>query len=114
MDTGAVRARIKMALDTVDEITGYVRKPDVIQRGDSWPLWRSSERPDDAGFTFLLTFDVVVVVGQSDPDSVVDTWGEALIEALDPAVMSVTNMVPAVVASSAGDMNALMITGRCE
>lgn len=113
MNNAAVRQAIGEALDGVTGVRGYARKPDVVRVGDGWPLWRGGERAD--GFLFTQTWGAVVALSQeyTSADDFADAMGEELVEALEP-IMFVDSMAPIVVPTSAGDLPALMITGRCE
>lgn len=114
MDNAVVREQIKTALDTVAGVRGYVRKPDAPKPGDGWPLWRGAERAD--GMLFAQTWGAVVMCTQdfATADAFADSHGQSLVEALQQYVMFVDSMAPILVPTSAGDVPALMITGRCE
>jgi hypothetical protein len=113
MDNAANREAIALALSEVDGVTGYRRRPQNPAPGDAWPLWRQAERAD--GFVFTQTFAIMVILPsqEQDADEFADSHGEALADALE-SVLYIETMAPAVVATSAGEMLALLITGRTE
>ena len=113
MNNAQVRANIAAALSTVEGVKGYARRPKSPKAGDGWPLWRGSERAD--GFLFTQTFAVVIALSGDvvAADDFADAHGDELADALEP-VLFVESFAPAVTATDAGDMNALMITGRVE
>jgi hypothetical protein len=107
------RIALAGALSMVDGVTGYPQRPGAVRPGDAWPLWRGSERSD--GMAFLETWAVVVALAGDElaADTFADSKRADLDDALRP-VMWVESYTPAVVNTEAGDMNALMITGRTE
>lgn len=113
MSNADTRAALAAALSTVDGVTGYARRPNVTKPGDAWPMWRGSERAD--GWGYLETWAVVIVLpgAEDTADAFADEHQAALDAALRP-VLHVDSFAPATLPSSAGDLFALMITGRSE
>jgi hypothetical protein len=113
MNNAQNRADLAAALTGVEGVTGYPRRPTAVKAGDAWPLWRGAERSD--GFTFVQTFAVIVALPgeEAQADVNADAYGPLLADALE-GLMFVESIAPATVDTSAGDMNALLITGRME
>lgn len=113
MGNADVRLAIAAAASTVSGVTGYAKRPTSLNIGDAWPQWRGAERVDGMGF--LETWQVFLLLPSDEftADGYADTLGYPLAEALRP-VLFVDSIVPAEVATSAGPLLALMITGRSE
>ena len=113
MSRAQTRQAIADALSTVAGIHGYPARPDVMGEGDAWPQWRGSA---PRAYAAEHTWAVLIVLPQADDvsaDSFADEHEEALTDALRP-VMSVDSIAPAEIASEAGPLYALLITGRSE
>jgi hypothetical protein len=118
MSNAQIRADIATALSTVTgpsgPIHGHVSRPAAMNERDAWPQWRGSEYA--AGHSFTSTWVVLVVLPQTDDvtaDSFADQYGAALLDALRP-VLAVDTIAPAEIPTEAGQMYALLITGRAE
>lgn len=113
MSNANTRAEIAAALSAVAGITGHTARPSVLNEGDAWPQWRGGVPRAGA---VENTWIVLVVMPQADDitaDGFADSHGEALLEALRP-VLFVDSIAPATIDNDAGQMYALMITGRAE
>lgn len=114
MSNAETRQEIADALSAVSGISGHTSKPSAPNEGDAWPQWRGSERA--GGRAFTQNWVVLIVLPQTDDitaDAYADSHGQALLDALRP-VMSVDSLNPATISTDAGDMYALLITGRSE
>jgi hypothetical protein len=115
MSNAQTRAAIATAISTVPGLRGHTRQPSPCRAGDGWPLWGGGVR-DDESMGFEETWRVMVVCDQGDSnaaDLFLDTHGDDLLAALRP-VMSVDSYAPAVLATEAGNLFALLIIGRSE
>lgn len=113
MSRQQTRQDIADALTEVDGIHGYPARPDALTPGDGWPQWRGAT---PHAYAFENTWAVLIVLPQADDvtaDSFADEHGDALVDALRP-VMFVDSLAPAELASEAGPIYALLITGRSE
>ena len=114
MSNADTRAEIAAAVSTVTGLNGFVQRPVSPNAGDAWPLWRGGERSD--GSVFVNTWAVLLVLPSSETtaDEWADLYGVQLADALE-SVMFVDAIAPATIsAGSAGELLALMITGRSE
>lgn len=114
MSNADTRQDIADAMSTVDGITGHASRPSALNTGDAWPQWRGADRA--GGHAFTNTWNVLVVLPSADDvsaDAFADEYGEALIDALRP-VLYVDSFTPATTPSEAGDVYALLLTGRSE
>lgn len=114
MSNAQTRQDIADALSEVAGISGHTSKPSTLSEGDAWPQWRGSVKA--GGRSFTTTWAVLVVLPQSDDitaDGFADSHGDALVEALRP-VIYIDSLDPAVIPSEAGEMYALLLTGRSQ
>jgi hypothetical protein len=115
MSNATTRTRIAAALNTVSGINGYDARPHTIRAGDGWPQWSGGIR-DETSVGFEETWRVMVVCSQAsanDADRFLDSHGQQLLDALAP-ILFVDGYAPAKLETEAGDLYALMITGRTE
>jgi hypothetical protein len=115
MSNATTRAAVAAAMSTVPGVKGYAHRPATPRPGDAWPQWSGGTR-DDQSIGFLETWRVLVVTDQGaagDADAFLDAKGDAVLAALAP-VLFVDSYTPATLATEAGDLYALMITGRTE
>lgn len=112
MSNADTRQAIADALSTVSGVTGYPARPDALNEGDGWPQWRGAT---PQAYAFENTWAVLVILpaGEVSADAFADSHGEALVEALRP-VMFVDQIAPATLDTEAGQMYALMLSGRSE
>jgi hypothetical protein len=117
MSNTAQRAALVAAADgvTASDFTVHCHttRPSAPQPGDAWVRWRGAERGD--GFLFINTWALFVVLGPDEniADDMADTLGYALADVLEP-IAFVEGILPVALATSAGDMNGIQITGRSE
>ncbi len=113
MSRAATREAIADALDDVAGIHGYPSRPASFGEGDGWPQWAGSER--FAGSAFYQSWNVLIVLPSVDvdADAYADSHGDLITDALG-AVMFVTALRPAVIATEGGDVYALLVEGRTE
>lgn len=105
-----MRADIAAAVSTVAGHKGYQRRPTALNTGDAWPQWSGGERSGGALFVNTWRIYVVVPSDETAADAWADQYGDLLADALAP-VLFVDAIAPALLA---GDVYALMITGRAE
>ncbi|HET8716664.1 MAG TPA: hypothetical protein VFM50_02850 [Nocardioidaceae bacterium] len=112
MSNADTRQAIATALSTVSGVTGYPARPDALSEGDGWPQWRGAATH---AYAFENTWAVLVVLpaGDVSADAFADSHGESLVDALRP-IMFVDNIAPATLDTEAGQMYALLISGRSE
>lgn len=113
MTRADVRVEIAEALDAVDGLHGYVRRPATARIGDGWPLWRGATLSQGR---LLDTFAVWIALSpdEADADTMVDS--QELLDAMDALmpIIYVTGVEPVAIQSEAGDLLGLMITGTKE
>lgn len=107
------RDAIAQALSTVDDVTGYAYRPTTPRPGDAWPLLSGLER--DQGFTFMVTWRVLVFLPQDEVDASkwIDAHFESLVEALEPKGF-VESLVPVNLGADSQQQYGLQITMRGE
>lgn len=113
MSNAQTRQAIAEAISEVPGIHGYPARPSTLSEGDGWPQWRGGV---PHAYAVENTWAVLIVLPQADDvtaDSFADSHGAQLLDALR-LVMFVDSIAPAEIASEAGPMYALLITGRSE
>lgn len=118
MSNATQRAALVAAADDVTvgafTVHAHTKRPSTMKAGDAWVRWRGAER-SEAGLTFYNTWALIVLVSDDElvADNMADELGYALAGALEP-VMSIDAITPVIVATSAGDMNAIQVQGTSE
>lgn len=113
MTNAQTRQDIAAALSTVAGIVGHTVRPAALNEGDAWPQWRGAV---PRAYAVENTWAVLIVLPQTDDitaDGFADGHLSALLDALRP-VIAVDSITPATISGDAGDMYALLITGRSE
>lgn len=113
MSNATIRQEIAAALSTVSGVHGHASRPSALNEGDAWPQWRGGVPHAGA---VESTWAVLIVLPQTDDvsaDSFADSHGAALLDALRP-VLFVDSIAPAEIPTDAGQLYALLITGRAE
>lgn len=107
------RDAIAEALSTADGVTGYPVRPTVLKAGAAWPLLASVDR--GPGQSYAISWRVLVVLGPDELTAIsqVDAFLPVLVDAL-LGVLFVEQATPVTLATNAGDLFALQITGRSE
>lgn len=111
--TATTRQTIADALSTLDGITGYPKRPDVLGEGVAWPLVRALNR--GPGQAFQTTWRVIVLLsGDEDTaydqlDGFVVTVPAALIE-----LLYVDTITPTAITTDAGDLFGFELIARSE
>lgn len=119
MSIAAVRAAVKVALDSVDGVTGYLYAPNIYKDGDGWCQWGGFLPPETGPYatSFTDTFRVIVIMpaDQKTADLFLDAIIGPLIAALSP-VMSITrgDYVKLPQSGSQAAYSALAIIGETE
>jgi hypothetical protein len=114
MSNSATRQAIAAALSTLEGITGHAARPDVMSEGDGWPQWAGMEWY--GGRAYTQKWNVLVVTPTLDDvtaDHFVDERGTAIIQALQP-IFFVDKAEPAKITTDAGDIYAVLFSGRSE
>lgn len=114
MSNATTREAIAAALSTVDGITGYAARPDQMSEGDGWPQWGGMEY--HGGYVYTQKWNVLVVTPSADDvtaDHFVDEHADAIIDALR-GTMFVEKVDPAKIPTPAGDIYAVLFSGRSE
>jgi hypothetical protein len=115
MSNATTRAAIAAAISTVPGLRGHTRQPSPCKAGDGWALWGGGVRDEDS-MGFDETWRVMIVCDQGDSnaaDLFLDSHGDDVLAALRP-VLFVESYAPALLATEAGNLFALLITGRSE
>ncbi len=111
--TETTRQTIADALSTVDGLTGYAKRPEVLGEGVGWALVRQLDR--GPGQAFQTTWRVIVLLsGDEDTaydqlDALAVTVPEALQE-----VLYVDSITPTAVPTDAGDLFGFELIARSE
>lgn len=114
MSRAATRQAIATALDALPYVQGSAQRPSVMSEGDSWPQWAGAAYA--RGHAYTNRWNVLLVLPQADDvsaDDYADTHADEIIEALRP-VMFVDEFQPAKIPGEAGDLYALLFSGRSE
>lgn len=109
------RQDIAAALTGVAGLTGHSARPASVNALDAWPQWRGAVRAVN-GYASEHTWAIIIVLPQGDDitaDGFVDDHGQAIAEALRHD-LSVDGFEPATIDTGAGQMYALLVTGRSE
>lgn len=111
MSISGDRAALAGLLTAVDGVTGSQYRPTVLTSGAAWPLLGSIERDSD----FQVTWRVVVVLPPDERKASewFDTHHELIAESLEDFGY-VERIEPGLVATDAGDLEAMIVTLRKE
>jgi hypothetical protein len=107
------RTAIKAALDGVDGVTGYLKRPSPSKPGDAWPLWRGAGRDAARLFENVWAIGVVLPTDEVAANDWIDAHIDGLLDGLR-SVAYVDAYVPANFGSDASPVNGLLITGNIE
>lgn len=107
------RQAIADALSTVEGVTGHTYRPRTLPAGTSWPLLQTLNR--GPAYDFEATWRVVVILPGDEirASEWFDAHHEAVAEALTD-VGHVDPIEPGLVATDAGDLEAMFLTVRRE
>jgi hypothetical protein len=112
MSLASVAADLKTALDTVDGVTGYVKRPGSPKVGDAWPLWRGGDRDQQSGlFDDIWVLAVYLPQDEEAANAWIDAHTDAIVTAVR-AILYIDGRVPANLGTDASPVKGLMITGR--
>lgn len=107
------RADIAAALNAIEGVNGFEKRPKVLNPGDAYPLLETAER--GPGLAFMAIWRILLILGRDEPSATDQT--EALLPelaaALDP-VAFVTAVTPVAIPTQGGDLFALEITARSD
>lgn len=112
MSISGDRQAIVDALSTVDGVTGSTYRPTVMTPGSAWPLLDSIDRPD-RDFTVRWRVVVILPADERRASEWFDAHHELVAEALEDFGY-VERIEPGIVATDAGDIEAMIITVRKE
>lgn len=113
MSNAQTRIDIATALSAVAGINGHRVRPSALNEGDAWPQWRGAVPNAHA---MVNTWSILIVMPQADDvtaDGFADIHLAVLLDVLREVIF-VDSVEPATIATDAGDMYALMISGRSE
>lgn len=111
MSIGADRQAIADALNTVDGVKAERWRPNVLSPGAGWPLLESLERDRD----MQVVWRAVIILPPDERKA--SEWFDDRHEAVDDAlgqVGYVERIQPGLVATDAGDLQAMIATLRKE
>jgi len=116
MSLGEKRQALADALSTVDGITGYPKRPNVITVGTAWPLFQGKEPDDDQRIAFRHNWAIAVVVGDDElsADAFIDDGRDEDVADALQSLLYVTAIRPSTLPTDVGLMYALTITGESE
>lgn len=111
--TATTRQTIADALSTVDGLTGYAKRPDVLGEGVGWPLIQSLNR--GPGQAFQTTWRVIVLLSgdESTAYDQLDQFVDVLPAALQE-LLYVDSITPTAYSTEAGDLYGFAIIARSE
>lgn len=107
------RATIAAALSTVDGITGYAKRPEVLGEGVGWALVQRLDR--GPGQAFMTTWRVIVLLSGDESTAYDQLDGFAV--AVPPAlqeVLYVDSITPYAMQTDAGDLFGFQLIARSE
>lgn len=111
--TATTRQTIADALSTLDGLTGYAKRPEVLGEGVGWSLVQSLNR--GPGQAFQTTWRVIVLLSGDEEtaidqlDAIAETVPAALVE-----LLYVDSITPYVVKTDAGDLFGFQLIARSE
>lgn len=111
--TATTRQTIAAALSTIEGITGYAKRPEVLTEGVGWPLVQLLTR--GPGQAFQTTWRVVVLLS-GDEDTAYDQFDTFAVIA--PAALQellyVDSITPTAYSTEAGDIFGFELIARSE
>lgn len=115
MSIAGDRAALAAALSAITGVTGHQYRPRVLTAGAAWPLLVGLEAADPRVPAFEVTWRVVVILPADETAASrwFDTHHEDVAEGLENFGF-VQRIEPALVATSAGDLEAMQVTVRKE
>lgn len=107
------RQTIADALSTVDGLTGYAKRPEVLTEGVGWALVQSLNR--GPGQAFLTTWRVIVLLSGDEETAIdqLDAFAVIVPEALQ-AVLYVDSITPYAMTTEAGEFFGFQLIARSE
>lgn len=111
--TATTRQTIADALSTLNGITGYAKRPDVLGEGTAWALVQRLDR--GPGQAFQTTWRVIVLLSGDEPTAFdqLDDFAIRVPEALQ-AVLYVDSITPYAIPTEAGDLFGFELIARSE
>ena len=107
------RSALAAALSTVDGVTGVAYRPPVLAPGTAWPLLGQIARDVD----FQVTWRAVIILptGERKASDWFDANYQVVADAIEESDFGYLEQVePGLVATHAGDLEAMIITVRKE
>lgn len=107
------RAELATALSTADGVKGHRYRPRTLRAGAAWPLLEGLDR--GPAYDFAATWRVVVILPGDEVKA--SEWFDEHHELLADALASfgyVERIEPGIVATEAGDLEAMFLTVRRE
>lgn len=109
---GTDRADIAAALASVPGVAGYPYRPAAPRPGDAWPILPSFERQDGIVWRPTWTILVALPADERGASDWVDAHFDDIVAALQAGPIYPETAEPTLMATGAGDMYVLQITGR--
>jgi len=103
------RQELKDALSAIGGVKGFMYRPNTMATGDAWPLLEVLDNPE-AG-AFQATWRVVVILPTDEVKA--SQWFDAHHEPISDGLADfgfVTRIEPGLVATEAGDLQAMFLT----
>lgn len=113
MTLSGARAEIVAALNTVDGVKAYDKRPATARQGDAWLRWRAERDDDSGGFDHTWYVAIVTPQGEAAADAWIDDHLDDLLAALRPATY-VTAYGPANFGTDTSPIDGLLITTNRE
>jgi hypothetical protein len=113
MLTTSTRASLAAALNTVSGVKGYAYRPTAPRAGDAWPQVESAVREVADAWSISWRIFVVLPPDEKGASIAFDTLVPLLVDTIE-ATAYVDSVAPVVLATSAGDLNAIEIRARGE
>lgn len=111
MSIAGDRAALAAALNTVPGVKAAVYRPVVLNAGAAWPLLESIDRDRDMQVAWRAV--IILPAEEARASDWFDSNHEAVTDALDEFAV-VERLEPGLVATDAGDLQAMIITLRKE
>lgn len=116
MSLTSKRVAFQSALESVDGVRGFARRPASPRAGDAWVLLASGERDQPSG-QFMMGWSVVLYLPQEfgAADAWLDDHLDAIVDAIEGnGVAYVDGFAPANLGDDNNPINGLMLTTRSE
>jgi hypothetical protein len=79
-----IRSELVTAINDVEGVTGYAKRPGAGRTGDAWPRWAGAERVDGGPFETTWQIRVLVPNDEIAQDAWISEHLDELIDAVTP------------------------------